>query len=432
MKKLVIQPAKKLSGTLDIPGDKSISHRAVMLGSLAYGTTKVSHFLTSDDCRSTIDIFRAMGVQIEQKGDRLTIKGKGLNSLVPPQGFLDAGNSGTTARILMGLLAAQPFSCHMTGDKYLKRRPMKRVLFPLAAMGAQIKGSGGGENLPVSIEGTKLKGIDYELPVASAQVKSCLLLAGLFAEGKTTVREPLPTRDHTEHMFRTFEIPFKKKGSDIIVKGPIQPFRGKSIRVPGDISSAAFFIVAGIIVPGAQIKIRNVGVNPTRTGLLDVLKKMGADIEIHRLPVKKGGEPIADLVIRHSTLKAVEVGGALVPRMVDEFPAFAVAATQAKGTTLVKDAQDLKVKESDRILMMALNLKKMGADIEATSDGWVIQGPTPLQGAKVYSGGDHRIAMALAVAGLAAQGSTTILDTENINTSFPGFEQSLKKISVPR
>jgi 3-phosphoshikimate 1-carboxyvinyltransferase len=432
MKKLVIHPAKKLLGTLDIPGDKSISHRAVMLGSLAYGTTKVRHFLTSEDCFSTSAIFRAMGVQIEQKGDWLTIKGKGLNSLVRPQKTLDAGNSGTTARILMGLLAAQPFSCRVTGDKYLRRRPMKRVLIPLSKMGAQIKGSGGGEFLPVSIEGSKLKGITYELPVASAQVKSCLLLAGLFAEGKTTVREPLPTRDHTERMFKTFDIPFKKKGVDISVKGPIHPFRGKPIRVPGDISSAAFFVVAGLIVPGAQIKIRNVGINPTRTGLLDVLKKMGAEIEIFSHSVKRGEEPIADLVIRHSTLKGVEVGGALVPRMVDEFPAFAVAATQAKGTTLVKDAQDLKVKESDRIVMMALNLKKMGADIEATSDGWVIQGPTPLKGAKLYSGGDHRIAMSLAVAGLCAQGSTTILDTENIDTSFPGFEQRLKKIIVSR
>lgn len=430
MKRLIVPKAKTLEGSLDIPGDKSISHRAVMMGSLAYGTTRVDHFLSSADCLSTIAIFRAMGVAIEQKGESLIIRGKGLNSLAAPRQILNAGNSGTTSRILMGLLAAQPFASRMTGDKYLRRRPMKRVLNPLAKMGARVKGSDGGDFLPVKIEGSKLKGITYELPVASAQVKSCLLMAGLFADGKTRVIEPVPTRDHTERMFRAFGIPCHKKGSSITVQGPIRPFKARRIQVPGDISSAAFFIVAGLIVPGAQIRLTNVGINPTRTGLLDVLKNMGADIRIHPHPAKKGEEPVADLDIRYSRLKAVQVGGDLVPRMVDEFPVLAVAATQAVGTTVVKDAQDLKVKESDRILMMTATLRKMGARIESTSDGWVIQGPTHLTGTKVSSGGDHRIAMSLAVAGLVAEGSTTVLDTDNIQTSYPGFEASLRKIIV--
>ncbi len=403
-----------------------------MLGSLAYGTTRVRHFLNSADCRSTIAIFRQMGVKIDQQGDQLSIRGKGLNSLTAPQEILDAGNSGTTSRILMGLLAAQPFDCRLTGDKYLRRRPMKRVLVPLVRMGAHLKGSGGGEFLPVEIKGSKLKGITYELPVASAQVKSCLMLAGLFAEGKTSVIEPVQTRDHTERMFRSFGIPFKKSRKVLTVKGPVHPFRGKDIRVPGDISSAAFFIVAGLVVPGSEIKLKKVGMNPTRTGLIEVLRKMGANIEVHPYPVPGDEEPVADLVVRHSRLKGLEVGGDIVPRMVDEFPVFAVAATQARGTTMVRDAQDLKVKESDRILMMAVTLKKMGADIEATSDGWIIHGPTPLRGARLSSGGDHRIAMSLAVAGLICEGPATILDTENITTSFPGFETSLKKIIIPK
>ncbi len=430
VKSLTVHQAKTLSGAIVLPGDKSISHRAVMLGSLAYGITRVEHFLSSADCLSTIAIFRAMGVHIEQKGDRLTIRGKGLNSLVQPRTILNAGNSGTTSRILMGLLAAQPFSCRMTGDRYLRRRPMKRVLSPLSQMGAKIKGSGDGGFLPVHLEGAKLKGITYELPVASAQVKSCLLMAGLFADGKTKVIEPVQTRDHTERMFNVFGIPHQKRRKSTTVKGPVHPFPGKKIQVPGDISSAAFFIVAGLIVPGAQLRLKNVGINPTRTGLIDVLKKMGGDIRVYPHPVKKGEEPVADLIVRHSRLKAVPVGGDFVPRMVDEFPVFAVAATQAFGTTVVKNAEDLKVKESDRILMMTITLRKMGARIDPTPDGWVIQGPTHLNGTKVSSGGDHRIAMSLAVAGLVAVGSTTILDTENIQTSFPNFEKLLNQVIV--
>ena len=429
MKKLVVHPAKKLAGTLEVPGDKSISHRSIMLGSLAYGTTLVKHFLTSADCVSTINIFRKMGVVIQQTGDRLKIVGKGLNSLRPPLGTLDAGNSGTSARILLGLLAGQPFTSRLTGDKYLRLRPMKRVVSPLSQMGARITGPENGNLLPLKIEPRKIQGISYRLAVASAQVKSAILMAGLFAEGKTTVVEPTPTRDHTERMFQSFSIPFSKKSNAISIKGPIAPFKGRKINVPGDISSAAFFIVAGLLVPGSKLLFKNVGINQTRTGLLDVLKQMGGKIQINRRKTGKGEEPAADLLIQSSNLKAVQTGGSIVPRMIDEFPILAVAATQAKGITIVKDAGELKVKESDRILMMAMALKKMGADIQPTEDGWVIKGPTPLHGCLLSSSGDHRIAMSLAIAGLIADGATTILDTENINTSFPGFENCLRKVN---
>lgn len=431
MKKIVIHPVQSLQGTLTVPGDKSISHRAVMLGSLAYGTTRIDHFLASKDCFSTIDIFKKMGVQIRQSGDQVSIIGKGLNSLKPPSEILDAGNSGTSARILLGLFAGQPFTSRMTGDRYLRRRPMKRVVAPLAFMGARITGPSEGNFLPLKIEARKLKGIQYRLPIASAQVKSAILMAGLFAEGKTKVVEPLPTRDHTERMFKAFSIPFSRKNHGVSVKGPVAPFKSRVIKVPGDISSAAFFMVAGLIVPGSKIVLKNVGINPTRTGLLDVLRQMKAHIIVSPLKTGKGEEPIANITLYSSNLKAIEIGGETVPRMIDEFPIFAVAATQARGTTIVRNAQDLKVKESDRILMMAVTLKKMGANIESTADGWIIKGPTPLKGCRLSSGGDHRIAMSLAVAALIAKGPTIVMDTENIDTSFPGFENLLKKVSIP-
>ncbi len=431
MKKLVVHPVQRLQGTLAVPGDKSISHRAVMMASLAYGATRVTHFLPSADCLSTIGIFKSMGVKIRQSGERVTIVGKGLNSLKPPKKALDAGNSGTTARILLGLLAGQPFTSRLTGDKYLKRRPMRRVVKPLAQMGARITGPEDANLLPLKIETRKLKGITYQLPVASAQVKSALLMAGLFAEGETKVVEPIPTRDHTERMFKAFNIPIAQRGDGISVRGPVLPFKGQKIRVPGDISSAAFFIVAGLIVSHSRIVLRNVGLNPTRTGILDVLQSMGAHIDVSHHKVHGGAEPMGDLTVAFSRLKGVEVGGDITPRMIDEFPILAVAATQAYGTTVVRGAAELRVKESDRILMMAVTLKKMGAKIEPTADGWIIQGPSSLKGCRLSSGGDHRVAMSLAVAGLAAHGPTTILDTENINTSFPGFEKLLQKASVP-
>lgn len=429
MKTLTLNPAKTLQGTLEVPGDKSISHRAVMLGSLAFGVTHVSHFLASADCLSTIGIFRALGVRIRLKGDQVTLFGKGLNSLTPSKGILNAGNSGTTARILLGLLSGQPFTSRLTGDQYLKRRPMGRVVDPLTRMGAQITGANGSTRLPLKVSSQRLHGISYRLPVASAQVKSSLLMASLFADGKTTVTEPFRTRDHTERMFQAFSIRFRRKGNRVTVKGPIPPFQARSILVPGDISSAAFFIVAALLAPGSRVVLRNVGVNPTRTGLLDALRKMGARINVSPRKSPGEGEPAADLTVRSSRLNAVSLTDrALVPRMIDEFPVLAVAATQARGRTVVRHAEDLKFKESDRILMMAVSLKKMGADITATEDGWVIQGPTPLKGCRLSCGGDHRVAMSLAVAGLVAKGPTTILDVENIDTSFPGFEKSLKKL----
>lgn len=430
MKKIVIHPVRLVRGTLTVPGDKSISHRAVMMGSLAYGVTRIEHFLTSEDCFSTIGIFKKMGVQIRQEGDRVTIIGKGLNSLKSPSGILYAGNSGTSARILLGLLAGQPFTSRLTGDQYLRRRPMKRVVAPLALMGARITGSDEGNLLPLKIETRKLKGIQYRLPIASAQVKSAILMAGLFAEGKTTVVEPTPTRDHTERMFKAFSIPYSRKGRGISVKGPVAPFKGRTIKVPGDFSSAAFFIVAGLIVPNSKITLKNVGINPTRTGLLDILRRMKAHIVVSPLKTGKGEEPMAHITVSSSVLKGVEISGKIVPRMIDEFPILAVAATQAQGTTIVQNAEDLKVKESDRILMMAVTLKKMGAHIEPTADGWIIKGPTPLKGCRLSSGGDHRIAMSLAIAALIARGSTAVMDTENINTSFPGFEHLLRKVSA--
>jgi 3-phosphoshikimate 1-carboxyvinyltransferase len=428
MKKITVSQAMGLQGTIVVPGDKSISHRSIMLGALASGLTEIIHFLPSADCLSTINIFKKMGVSIKRKGEIVWVQGRGLNGLTPPRGVLNAGNSGTTARILMGLLSGQAFTTRMTGDKYLRRRPMKRVVTPLTQMGAHISGPTGSDYLPLTISAGKLKGISYQLPIASAQVKSAILMAGLFAEGVTQVTEPAQSRDHTERMFRTFEIPLKRRGLTVIHRGPAKPFRAKKIIVPGDISSAAFFIVAALLVPHSKLILKNVGLNPSRTGLIDVLVKMGGRIKVFSHKSGSGTEPTADLLVETSELKGVVIEGAVIPRMIDEFPVLAVAATQAEGLTVVRDAEDLKVKESDRILVMAMTLQKMGADIEPQPDGWIIKGKTPLRGSRLSSGGDHRVAMSLAVAALIAAGTTTILDTENINTSFPGFERLLKRV----
>lgn len=428
MKKFVVFPATRVSGDIEVPGDKSVSHRSIMMGSLAKGTTRVSNFLSSADCLSTLRIFQAMGARIRRSGTRVTIEGCGLHGLRAPKKILDAGNSGTTSRILLGLLSAQPFTCCLTGDKYLRKRPMKRVTEPLSRMGARFQGPSSG-TLPLRVEGAPLKGITYRMPVASAQVKSSLLMAGLYAEGVTRVSEPLSTRDHTERMFASFGIPLERRGRVVSLRGPVVPFRGRSLRVPGDISSAAFFIVAALVVPGSRLTIRNVGINPTRTGLLDVLKRMGARIRIKKRKVGKGEEPVADLVVTSSSLHGVTVGGDVVPRMIDEFPVLAVAAVFAEGRTVVKDAEDLKVKESDRIATTAEGLNRMGARVTPTADGWVIEGGAPLHGSTVDSHGDHRIAMSLAVAALRAAGKTTILDTENIGTSFPTFEKLFRRVA---
>ncbi|MGH7738733.1 MAG: 3-phosphoshikimate 1-carboxyvinyltransferase [bacterium] len=429
MKKMILSRVSGLRGTVEVPGDKSVSHRSIMLGALASGVTEIRHFLPSADCLSTINIFKKMGVVIRRQGDRVWVKGRGLNGLTAPRGILNAGNSGTTARILLGLLSGQAFTSRVTGDKYLRRRPMKRVVTPLTLMGARISGKADAESLPLTVSARKLKGISYKLPMASAQVKSSILMAALFAEGETRVTEPALSRDHTERMFQAFGIPLKRKGLTLIHKGPAKPFRARKIDVPGDISSAAFFIVAGLIVPNSKILLKNVGMNPSRTGLVEVLLKMGGRIKVSHHRNSDGAEPTADLLVSSSELRGISIESSVVPRMIDEFPILAVAATQAKGLTVVRGAQDLKVKESDRILMMALTLQKMGADIEPRPDGWVIRGKTILSGARLSSGGDHRVAMALAVAALIAERSTTILDTENINTSFPSFEKLLKGLT---
>jgi len=427
--RLVVHAPRTLGGTIEIPGDKSVSHRSVMMGSLAYGRTVVENFLNGADCLSTAAIFRSLGVRIRGRGTRLVIEGRGLNGLKPSKRLLNAGNSGTTARILLGLLAAQPFTSRLSGDRYLRRRPMGRVTEPLSRMGAVITGGKDDGRLPLTLRPSSLRGITHRSPVASAQVKSSLLMAGLYAEGVTRVIEPSVSRDHTERMFRLFGLPLRVAGRTVSLRGPVKPFRGRRILVPGDISSAAFFLVAGLITPGARLTLRNVGINPTRTGLLDVLKRMGGRILIRKKRVPPGSEPVADLVVEHSRLSGLTIGGDDVPRMIDEFPILAVAATQVQGTTLVRNAAELRVKESDRIATMEINLRRMGADITALKDGWVIQGPTPLRGGVLDSFGDHRVAMSLAVAGLVADGPVTVLDTKNVATSFPTFEKLLKRIA---
>jgi 3-phosphoshikimate 1-carboxyvinyltransferase len=425
---MIVHPVRRLLGSILVPGDKSISHRAVMLGSLAHGVTTVSHFLDSADCISTRRIFESLGARISGRGDRLVIRGCGLNGLRPSSSTLDAGNSGTTARILLGLLAAQPFSSRLTGDRYLRKRPMRRVVDPLMRMGAQIMGKNDSERLPLTVHPSSLRGIRHRSAVASAQVKSALLMAGLYAEGETSLEEPTVSRDHTERMFRLFGIPLRRKGTRVVLRGPVEPFRGRALRVPGDISSASFFLVAALIVPGSRVRLKNVGVNPTRTGLLQVLRKMGGRIRVIARKVPVGAEPVADLIVEHSQLKGVTVGGDLVPRMIDEFPVLAVAACCAEGITVVKDAAELRVKESDRIESISVNLRRMGAEITPTKDGWIVRGPCRLRGGIYDSFGDHRIAMSLAVAGLVADAPVTILDTQNIATSYPGFETSLKSL----
>ena len=400
MKNMQIFHCRGLNGDIVIPGDKSISHRSVILGSLAIGTTKISNFLNSDDCLTTIEIFKALGVRIEQKKNQIKIYGVGLHGLKKPPKILNAKNSGTTARILMGLLASQSFSCTLTGDHTLKRRPMDRVVIPLTQMGAAFKNK---ENhLPITIIGNNLTGIKYRLPIASAQVKTALLIAGMYAQGETRIYEPEPSRDHSERMFQYFGIPLKSSKKMLTITKLKQNFRGKSIYVPGDFSSAAFFLVAALIVPNSHIRLKNVGINPTRIALLEVLKKMGGNINVFFHKYFLNNEPMADIEIKSSELKGLQVSNKVVPRMIDEFPILAVAATQAHGRTVIKGAQELAVKESNRLKTMFEGLKRMGAKIILKSDGWIIDGPSTLKGQKVFAYGDHRVAMSLAIAGLVA------------------------------
>ena len=423
-----VQPGGTLRGEARVPGDKSISHRSIMLGSLAEGTTRVSGFLEAEDCLSTMKAFQAMGVAIEGPVEgHVTIQGVGLRGLKAPEHELYLGNSGTSMRLLSGLLAGQAFDTVLTGDESLSRRPMKRVTDPLRSMGAMIDTTEQG-TAPLRIHGgSALRGIHYDMPVASAQVKSCLLLAGLYAEGGTSVREPAPTRDHTERMLMGFGYPVARDGQLVSIESGGK-LTACDIDVPSDISSAAFFMVGAAIAEGADVLLRHVGINPTRTGVIDILKLMGADIEI-RNPRKAGGEPVADLRIRSSRLKGIEIPEALVPLAIDEFPVLFVAAACADGETRLTGAEELRVKESDRIQVMADGLRALGVDATPTPDGMVVRGG-PMTGGDVESRGDHRIAMAFSIAGLRAKGPITIRDCANVNTSFPTFVELARRLGL--
>jgi len=417
-----------LRGTMEVPGDKSISHRAVMLGALAAGRTVIEHFLTGADCLSTIDCFRKLGVDIRQDGTNVIVEGAGPGGLREPDAVLDVGNSGTTARLLLGILAGQPFHACLAGDDSIAKRPMARVTKPLREMGAHIDGREGGNYTPLAIRGGALRPLRYNSPVASAQVKSAILLAGLFADGVTSVTEPHRSRDHTERMIRLFGGEVNVNGLTVSVAGP-QSLRGTHIYVPGDISSAAFFLVAGAIVPNSEITLKNVGLNPTRTGIIDVLERMGANVMIDRVRNEET-EPIGDITIRTSTLRSIEIGGDLIPRLIDEIPIIALLATQAEGTTVIKDASELKVKETNRIDTVVTELKKFGADIEATDDGMVIRGKTALyaDGIVVDSHGDHRIGMMLAIAACCAKGTVRLERSEAVAVSYPTFFADLRTL----
>lgn len=418
--------ANGLSGELTVPGDKSISHRSIMLGSIAKGTTAIRGFLQGADCLSSIACFRKMGVEIQNDGDLVTVKGLGLRGLKAPTDTLDVGNSGTTTRLMSGILAAQNFSCRVNGDASIQKRPMKRIMLPLSMMGANITSELGNDCAPLRITGSNLHGIAYDSPVASAQVKSAILFAGLYADGVTSVTEPAVSRNHTELMFESFGVDIKTEGRTATVH-PASELYAQEIEVPGDISSAAYFIAAGLITPNSEITIKNVGINPTRDGILRVCEMMGANV---KLEVKGGGvgEPIADITVSTTTLHGCEIGDNIIPTLIDEIPIIAIMAATAEGDTIIKDAAELKVKESNRIDVMVSNLSAMGASIEATDDGMIIHGGKPLHGAAIDSKLDHRIAMSFAVASLIADGETEILGSECVDISYPTFYRDLMKL----
>lgn len=414
-----------IRGMISVPGDKSISHRSIMFGSIAEGRTTVEHFLPGADCLSTIACFKDLGVSIEQKGTSVYIEGKGFAGLKEPEGVLDVGNSGTTIRLMMGILSGRPFHTVLMGDESIAKRPMTRVVNPLREMGARIEGRRNGELTPLSITGSKMQGIRYELPVASAQVKSAILLAGLQAEGRTIVVEPEKTRDHTERMIVEFGGTVSREGNEISVEGN-QHFKGTSIYVPGDISSAAFFMVAAAITEDSEVILKNVGLNPTRTGIIDVMKNMGADIHVE--VTHNDAEPYGDITVRSSRLKATVIEGDLIPRLIDELPVIALLAVKAEGTTIIKDASELKVKETNRIDTVADELSSIGADIVPTDDGLIIKGGSSLSGGRVSSHGDHRIGMMLAVAGLLVEDELILENPEAIQVSYPTFFEDLHTI----
>jgi len=432
MASLTITPGRALTGTMTVPGDKSVTHRAIILTSLAEGESRLSSYCRGEDCLNTMRAFQALGIHIDEQPDVLRVHGKGMWGLREADAPIDCGNSGTGTRLLTGLLAGQDFFTILTGDESIRRRPMGRVVKPLREMGAVIAGRKGGELAPLAITGTRLHGIDYTSPVASAQIKSSLLFAGLFAEGTMRFREPRLSRDHTERMFQSFGIPLRQDAGTLVLQGrPSSGWTGRAIVIPGDFSAAAFFLVGASIIPGSDVTIQNVGINPTRTGLIDVLTAMGAKIDVLNRR-DQAGEPVADLRVRSAALKGVAVGPELIPQTIDEFPILCVAAAVAEGETTISGAEELRVKESDRIATMSAELKAMGAQIAEQPDGMVIRGlghagkngclSGTLQG---KSHGDHRVAMSLAIGGLTANTPTAVGDTGCVDTSFPNFERTL-------
>lgn len=421
-----------LRGEVTIPGDKSISHRCVMFGSLAKGITEVHNFLQGADCKATIDCFQKMGIPIETNQDTVIIHGKGIHGLSSPSEMLHVGNSGTTTRLISGILVGQPFDSKLSGDASLNSRPMKRIMEPLTKMGGNISSILRNGCAPLYITPGNLKGIHYDSPVASAQVKSCLLLAGLYAEGETSVTEPALSRNHTELMLKEFGANIRSKYEINSTKAtaiitPCDELYGQKITVPGDISSAAYFIAAGLLVPDSEILIKNVGVNSTRAGILKVCEDMGGDIQLLNKRTE-GGEPIADILVRTSKLHGITIEGDIIPTLIDEIPMIAVMAAMAEGTTVIKDAAELKVKETDRIETTTDNLKAMGCHVTPTADGMIIQGERPLHGAKIHTLLDHRIAMAFSIAALVADGTTKILDSHCVDVSYPTFYDTFEEL----
>ena len=414
-----------LKGEVAIPGDKSISHRCVMFGSISSGITEVTNFLPGADCRATIDCFRRMGIDIEHNETSVIVHGKGLRGLRAPQDILDVGNSGTTTRLICGILAGQPFDSKLSGDNSLNSRPMRRIMEPLTQMGANVSSVLRNDCAPLYIAPGQLHGIHYSSPVASAQVKSCLLLAGLYADGETSVTEPFLSRNHTELMLKEFGADVRSvyETGGTKATASIRTCRqlyGQKISVPGDISSAAYFIAAGLLVPNSEILIKNVGINPTRAGILEVCQNMGADISLFN-ERKEGGEPIGDILVRTSNLHGTTIEGSLIPTLIDEIPVIAVMAAMAEGTTVIRDAAELKVKETNRIETVTDNLRAMGCDVEPTDDGMIIHGGKRLHGTTIHTLLDHRIAMAFSIAALVADGVTKILDSHCVDVSYPTF-----------
>lgn len=427
MKSIIVNPASGLRGELTVPGDKSISHRGVMFGAIAQGTTRLSGFLDSADCRSTINCFRSLGIDIDTGGGEVLVHGRGLHGLNAPASVLDVGNSGTTARLISGILCAGDFTCTLTGDSSIQKRPMKRIMDPLLAMGADISSVNNNGCVPLSITGRKLSGITWESPVASAQVKSCILLAGLYATGDTTVTEPAISRDHTERMLGAYGAALTRSGNSVTIS-PAAELHALDINIPGDISSAAYFIAAALICPGSELTIRNVNINPTRAGILKVIEQMGANFSLDNVHTDSG-EECCDITIRSSSLHGTVIEGDIIPTLIDELPIIAVLGAFADGTTIIRDAAELKVKESDRIALISDNLSALGCDITPTEDGMIINGGRPLTGCSIRTASDHRIAMSFAVAALNATGSTTIDDMACVSISFPDFFDQLFSLS---